>query len=162
MTVVSRSGATCTVNRAQGGTTAAPHAAGTTINNDWLQGIRDITLHPNFRVAHFDMLCLLQASGVSLCIPSSLDQNWPSGAAFSDYHAIAQRPGAGDGSDGQADNRTCLARRGQPNSKAATVSQDAVTVSVRGQAEIDFLTPPGRAGGGHHRRAPRYPRGRGR
>ena len=125
MTVVSRSGAACTVNRAQGGTTAAAHAAGTYLRNDWIEGIRDLTLHPNYRIAHYDALAFFQAAGVSICIPSSLDQEWSGGNAWSDYHAIAQPPGMGDGSDGKANNLLCLARRGQANSKAATVSQDA-------------------------------------
>jgi hypothetical protein len=147
VTVVSRSGATCTVNRAQAGTTAAPHSVGAYLRNDWLEGVRDITLHPNFRIAHYDALAFFQGAGVSICIPSSLDQEWSGGTAWSDYHAIAQPPGMGDGSDGKANNLLCLARRGQANSKAATVSQDANTVSVRGQAMIDWVgsgSPSGR------------------
>ena len=131
------------------------------VRNDWIEGIRDLTLHPNFRIAHRDALAFFQAYGVSLCMPSSLDQEWTGGNGWADYHAIAQPPGMGDGSDGKADNRLCLARRGQANSKAATVNQDANTVSVRGQAMIDWVnsgSPSGRP-----RRKPRFvPRPRSR
>ena len=147
MTVVSRSGVTCTVNRGQGGTTAAPHSSGAELRNDWIEGIRDLTLHPNYRIAHFDALAFFQSHGVSICLPSTLDQTWTGGNAWSDYHGIAQPPGMGDGSDGKANNLLCLARRGQAHSKAATVSQDANTVSVRGQAMIDWAnsgSPSGR------------------
>ena len=64
--------------------------------NDWVEGIRDLTLHPNFRIAHFDALAFFQAHGVSLCMPSSLGPGRGATAtAWSDYHAITQRPGHG-------------------------------------------------------------------
>jgi hypothetical protein len=162
-------GGTLAISRAQLGSTAAGHFGAppfstppgailrsrSYLQNDWLEGVRDLTLHPNFRIAHRDALERFQALGVKRLIPSSLDQEWSGGTAWSDYHAIAQRPGRGDGTGGGLDNRLCLARRGQAHSKAATVNQDLNTDSVRGQAQIDFL----RQGGGHRRPAA-LPRGR--
>lgn len=133
-----RSGLDVPVNRGQGGTTAAAHASGSQVRNDWIEGVRDLTYHPNYRIAHYDVLAFFQANGVSICIPSSLDQDFPGGSAWADYHGIGQQPGMGDGSDGKANNLLCLARRGQANSKPANVSQD-FNVSVRGQAMIEFL-----------------------
>jgi hypothetical protein len=154
-------GGTLAISRAQLGSTAAGHFGAppfstppgsvlrsrSYLQNDWLEGVRDLTLHPNFRIAHRDALERFQALGVKRLIPSSLDQEWSGGTAWSDYHAIAQPPGMGDGSDGKANNLLCLARRGQANSKAATLSQDLNTVSVRGQAMIDWASsgsPSGR------------------
>jgi hypothetical protein len=57
------------------------------------------------------------------------------------YHGPAQLYGRGDGSDGKADNRLCLATPGQANSKAANVNQDQHNVSVRGQAFLDWMAP---------------------
>lgn len=151
MTVVSRSGATCTVVRGQGGTTAAAHAAGSYCRNDWIEGTMDLTLHPNFRFAHFDAMAFFQSHGVMHMMPSSMGGFWYGGNAWADYHAIDQLPGMGDGSDGKANNLLCLARRGQPNSKPRTVNYDVNTVSVRGQAMIDFLAPPAPPSGSGHR-----------
>jgi hypothetical protein len=157
MTVTSRSGVTCTVVRGQGGTTAAAHSSGASVRNDWIEGIRDITLHPNYRIAHYDALAFFQSYGVYLCMPSALDQTWSGAHAWSDYHAIYQVPGKGDGSDGLANNLLCLARPGQTHTKAATVNQDLSTVSVRGQAMIDWTNS-----GSPRRKAKFVPRPRSR
>ena len=55
------------------------------------------------------------------------------------YHWAYQLPGKGDGSDGRFNNRTCLATPGQTHSKASTVNQDQLCVSVRGQANIEWM-----------------------
>ncbi len=139
MTVVSRSGATCTVNRGQNGTTATSHSNGAFVRNDYLEFIRDVTLHPNWGVFTGDQFALFQTNGVRLCICSSSSGVWASGHAWDDYHSFNQLPGKGDGSDGRANNLLCLARPGT-GQKSSTVNQDANTVSVRGQAQIDWYT----------------------
>jgi hypothetical protein len=59
-----------------------------------------------------------------------------------------QPPGRGDGSDGKADNRLCLATPGKTNSKPAWQNQDEHNVSVRLQSLLDYnaayaaYTPP--------------------
>jgi hypothetical protein len=63
------------------------------------------------------------------------------------YHWQQQPYGRGDGSDGAADNRLCLATPGYPHSKAPTVNQDLQNVSVRGLAwlawnRVDAAPPP--------------------
>ena len=52
-----------------------------------------------------------------------------------------QPAGKGDGSDGKANNRLCLATPGYPNSKASTTNQDLQNVSVRGQAFLEWMQP---------------------
>jgi hypothetical protein len=49
-----------------------------------------------------------------------------------------QPAGRGDGSDGKADNRLCLARPGQTHTKPPYVNQDMANVSVRTQGVIDY------------------------
>jgi hypothetical protein len=66
-----------------------------------------------------------------------LFRSWYTGHAWDDYHGFMQLPGKGDGSDGKANNLLCLARPGT-GQKSATTNQDANTVSVRGQAMIDW------------------------
>ena len=52
-----------------------------------------------------------------------------------------QPHGKGDGSDGKANNRLCLATPGYPYSKASTTNQDQQNVSVRGQAFLEWMQP---------------------
>ena len=52
-----------------------------------------------------------------------------------------QPHGKGDGSDGKANNRLCLATPGYPNSKASTTNQDQQNVSVRVQASLEWMQP---------------------
>ncbi|MDR3621611.1 MAG: hypothetical protein P4L85_19830, partial [Paludisphaera borealis] len=52
-----------------------------------------------------------------------------------DWHG--QPAGRGDGSDGKADNRLCLAQPGNAKSKSPLVNQDETNVSVRLQSVID-------------------------
>jgi hypothetical protein len=57
------------------------------------------------------------------------------------YHSPYQPYGKGDGSDGKANNRLCLATPGFTHTKAATTNQDQQNVSVRGQAFLEWMQP---------------------
>lgn len=145
--VVSRSGTALTVTRGYAGTAAASHMSGSAVRNDWIEGVRDVVNHPNYYVADMDALALFQSYGVTQCVQSSLSQHYDGGTVWGIYHTLGQEPGRGDGSDGKLDNRLTVARPGQAHTKAATTSLDTATVSVRGQALIDWNAEAASAGG---------------
>lgn len=106
---------------------------------------RDLAYNPNWRIFEQDFYALLQTHGFarlnlySYSIYYQLSYNWGL------YHWPLQPHGQGDGSDGKADNRLCLACPGKPNTKTSTTNQDLQNVSVRGQALIDWMrstSPP--------------------
>jgi hypothetical protein len=141
MHVTARTGAVCTVTRGQSGTAAAAHPNGARCRGDWIEFVRDVTLHPNFRVFTGDAFALFQSKGVHMCVCSTQSGVWYGGQSLDDYHGFPQLPGAGDGSDGRANNLICPARPG-PDQKPPWVNQDLNTVSVRGRAQIDWASPP--------------------
>ena len=102
---------------------------------------RDIAYDPNWRIIEQDMYALFQQSGFadlnlySYSIYYVPPNNWGL------YHSPYQQPGRGDGSDGKANNRLCLATPGYTHSKAATTNQDQQNVSVRGQAFLEWMQP---------------------
>ena len=59
--------------------------------------------------------------------------------AWGMYHGILQDHGRGDGTDGKLNNLLCRANPTAAHYKGANVNQDMNTVSVRGQAFIDWL-----------------------
>jgi len=104
---------------------------------------RDIPLHPNWRIIEQDLYALFQQTGYSdICIedydsyPGS-PNNWPY------YHSPQQPFGKGDGSDGKADNRLWFCTPGFIINYAPTITntQDLNTVSVRGQALLEWMQP---------------------
>ncbi len=101
----------------------------------------DLTYDPNWLIIEQDFYALLQKSGFvnanvySYSIYYVTPNNWGL------YHWVNQPYGKGDGSDGKANNRLCLATPGYEYSKAATTNQDAVNVSVRGQAFLEWMQP---------------------
>ena len=140
MLITALSGNTLTVNRGQFGTTAVAHAANVTLRPAYLERSHDIIYNPNWYIAEQDLVGFVQQNGFAQLNQYALSM----GAAdtntyFGAYHIQTQGHGTGDGSDGKADNRLCLACPGKANSKAATVNQDMSNVSVRGQAFIDWM-----------------------
>ena len=115
---------------------------GTPGNNQTTLG-RDMTYHPNWRIIEQDFYALLQLSGYmdiainDWCGPLSP----PSDYAY--YHSPHQLFGKGDGSDGKADNRLWFCTPGFIINYAPTITntQDLNTVSVRGQAFLDWMQP---------------------
>ena len=101
----------------------------------------DLPYDPNWRIIEQDMFALWQRAGfVNLNLYSygiyyNGSQNWGV------YHYPGQPYGKGDGSDGKANNRLCLATPGFTYSKAATINQDQFCVSVRGQAFLEWMQP---------------------
>jgi hypothetical protein len=77
--------------------------------------------------------------------------------AWGMYHSVLQDHGRGDGSDGKLNNLLCRALPTAAHYKGSNVNQDMKTVSVRGQAFVDWLAPvlppppPPRSPGTAHR-----------
>lgn len=138
MLVQGVTGLNATVARGQSGTTAAAQASGASVRNAWIESVRDLANHPNFRTVDKDTFALFQKYGVKHCVLSSFSQHYDSGHLWGTYHALAQEPGPGDGSGGSIDNLLTLARPGQARTKAAKVNLDINTVNVRGQACLDW------------------------
>lgn len=140
VSVKSTAAGVLTVDRARFGTTAVAYKAGGAIRNAYVEQGRDITYHPNFRLAELDQFAIWQKYLDRICI-NGFNARWFAGFyQWSMYHWYGQLPGKGDGSDGRADNRLCLATPGLPGSKAANVNQDLMNVSVRGQALVEWNT----------------------
>ena len=101
----------------------------------------DIKYDPVWRIYEKDFYALLQRLGFTdvniyaECLYYFYQYAW------SIYSWSAQQPGKGDGSDGKANNRLCLATPGYPYSKASTTNQDQQNVSVRGQAFLEWMQP---------------------
>jgi hypothetical protein len=101
---------------------------------------RDVIYHPNFYFVEQDMYALWQQLGYYRMNIYGMAIAWVNATnCWGMYHHPQQDHGRGDGSDGKADNRLCMAQPGLPNSKPAAVNQDQHNVSVRGQAFIDWL-----------------------
>jgi hypothetical protein len=118
---------------------------------------RDLFYHPNIFVIEQDFYAFAQKIGIEFfnLFCSASPWNGVNGYLWGLYHWQQQPYGRGDGSDGAADNRLCLATPGYANSKAPTVNQDLMNVSVRGLAWLawnrtDVAPPP--PGGGTYRK----------
>jgi hypothetical protein len=117
---------------------AAAHNNGANVRSCWGERNDDLVYNPNFRQAELDFFAYCQkwVKGGNIYaygMPTGETAQWVV------YHWQGQKPGKGDGSDGLADNRLCLAMPGQPHTKARNTSQDATNVSVRGQAFLDWM-----------------------
>ncbi len=108
--------------------TAVPTGA-----RDELKRTRDIVYHPNWRIIEQDFYAWVQDMEFTQFNIYAYAMAYVNSANWGIYHAIGQLPGAGDGSDGKADNRKCRAV-----TKPASVNQDQHCVSVRGQAFLDW------------------------
>jgi len=126
---------TCCLYGYEGGWAAPPDMNnGATIS-------RDVCYDPNFLIIEQDFYALLQRSGFANVNLYSYDIYYDGTANWGLYHSPYQPYGKGDGSDGKANNRLCLATPGFEYSKAATTNQDQNTVSVRGQAFLEWMQP---------------------
>ena len=101
----------------------------------------DIVYDPNWLIIEQDMFALWQNAGFVNVNIYSYDIYYYGSANWGVYHGPGQLPGRGDGSDGKANNRLCLATPGFEYSKAATTNQDQFCVSVRGQAFLEWMQP---------------------
>ncbi len=101
----------------------------------------DLPFDPNWLIIEQDFYALLQESGFVNVNLYSYDIYYDSSANWGLYHWPYQPYGKGDGSDGKANNRLCLATPGFEYSKAATTNQDQQNVSVRGQAFLEWMQP---------------------
>ena len=110
------------------------------INNAWTIS-HDIVYDPNWLIIEQDMFALYQISGFARLNTYSYDIYYDGTNNWGVYHGPTQLPGKGDGSDGKANNRLCLATPGFEYSKAATINQDQFCVSVRGQAFLEWMQP---------------------
>ena len=99
----------------------------------------DIIYNPAWRIYEKDFFALVQASGFvdnaiyGYCYPAYYANlwsviNWP-----------AQPYGKGDGSDGKANNKLCMATPALVYSRGSTTNQDQQNVSVRGQAFLEWM-----------------------
>lgn len=88
-----------------------------TINQDWFALLQKV----GYKRFNIFTLCYFYYQGVYM---------WPY------YLGALQRPGMGDGSDGLADNRLCLATPGYEHSKDSGTSIDNSNVSTRGMAFV--------------------------
>ena len=101
----------------------------------------DIVYDPNWLIIEQDMFALWQKAGFLNVNIYSYDIYYYGANNWGVYHCPGQLPGKGDGSDGKANNRLCLATPGFEYSKAATINQDQFCVSVRGQAFLEWMQP---------------------
>jgi Concanavalin A-like lectin/glucanases superfamily len=93
----------------------------------------DAIYHPNWYWIELDLYGLWQTVGYHRFNIYGLAMFQVSGNLWGVYRWMDQDHGYGDGSDGKADNRLCLA-----TTKLPTVNQDLQNVSVRGQALLDW------------------------
>ena len=114
----------------------APHSA-----NDLTTLARDLPYDPNWLIIEQDFYALLQTSGFVNLNMYSYDIYYVGNDNWGVYHSPCQPYGKGDGSDGKANNRLCLATPGFTHTKAATTNQDQQNVSVRGQAFLEWMQP---------------------
>lgn len=106
---------------------------------NWNERNRDFVYSPVFRHAEADWYLLVQQSGFKLFNVFDHANDWYQGHyTWGFYHHQDQLAGKGDGSDGLADNRLCLAEPGLPHSKDSTTNQDLANVSVRGRTWLDW------------------------
>jgi hypothetical protein len=135
--VASIAGNTLKVDRAQAGTAAAAGKAGAAVRNAYLESSRDVSYSPLFRIAEQDQYALWQQY-FHKCVITQYSLHWVGYKQWGFSHWLGQLPGRGDGRDGRADNRRCLATPGLPGSKGPTENQDARNVSVRMRALIEW------------------------
>jgi hypothetical protein len=143
MQITGITGNTLTVLRGQSGLALIPvqsiaHNDGVGIRSCWGERNDDLVYNPCFRQATLDFFAfcqkwVLHGNTYSYGMPTGETQQWVV------YHWQGQQPGKGDGSDGKADNRLCLAYPGQAHTKSTSTSQDYTNVSVRGQAFQDWF-----------------------
>ncbi len=98
----------------------------------------DCVTNPDFYIAEQDFYAWLQMQGFDHLHVYALAMPWAP-AAWGMYHGILQDHGRGDGTDSKLNNLLCRANPSSPNYKGSNVNQDLNTVSVRGQAFIDWL-----------------------
>lgn len=109
---------------------------------------RDFQYDPNNYVVETDFYALAQANGFQRFNTFCYAYTYYQGQyLWGLYHGAFQEHGLGDGTDGKLNNRLCLAVPGQPNTKSATTNQELNTVSVRGQAWLDWNAAVTQAGG---------------
>ena len=102
---------------------------------------RDVSYDPVWRIYEKDFYALLQVLGFSDINIQSLVMYYFYQYAWDVCSWGWQPHGKGDGSDGKANNRLCLATPGYPNSKISTTNQDQQNVSVRAQAVLEWMQP---------------------
>ena len=101
----------------------------------------DIQYDPVWRIYEKDFYALLQILGFTNINIQSMIAYYFYQYAWGMQTWGWQPHGKGDGSDGKANNRLCLATPGYPSSKASTTNQDQQNVSVRGQAFLEWMQP---------------------
>ena len=101
----------------------------------------DLPYDPNWLIIEQDVYALFQTAGFVDLNIYSFDIYDVGANNWGLYHSPYQPYGKGDGSDGKANNRHCLATPGLTWSKAATTNQDQQNVSVRGQAFLEWMQP---------------------
>jgi len=129
-------GGTCVLYGYEGG-----YGSGSPGTNHDVTLSHDLPYDPNWLVIEQDFYALLQTSGFVNLNLYSYDIYYSGIANWGLYHSPYQPYGKGDGSDGKANNRYCVATPGLTYSKAATTNQDQQNVSVRGQAFLDWMQP---------------------
>jgi hypothetical protein len=140
MAISSVAGNVFTVARGQFGSTAAGHANASAVRTAWIERSHDLMYNPSVYFLEQEHYGLLQEQGfVGHNTYSITMGSAETGTYYGAYHIQTQQPGYGNGLDLKFDNRLCLATPGKSNSKGATVDQDAHTVSVRGQAFLDWM-----------------------
>jgi hypothetical protein len=96
---------------------------------------RDFFYSPAYYIAKQDFYAFIQSNGFArFNLFHPCGDFYQGKDLWPDYTWPFQPHGRGDGSDGKADNRQCLA-----TTKSAAVNQDLQNVSVRGQAFLDWM-----------------------
>ncbi len=130
-------GGTCFIYGYEGGfQTGVPSSA-----NNLTTLSHDLPYDPNWRIIEKDFFALLQTSWFHNLNIYSYGIYYFGVNNWGVYHCPSQPYGKGDGSDGKANNRLCLATPGFTYTKAATTNQDQQNVSVRGQAFLEWMQP---------------------
>lgn len=141
VTVMSVAGNVLTVTRGAYGSTAAAHANGTTTRTAYVERSHDMMYNPCAYFWEQEHYSLLQEAGfVAHNTYAIFIGSAEAGTYYGAYHIQTQQFGYGNGLDGKLDNRLTLACPGKANSKGPLVDQDAHTVSVRGQAFLDWMS----------------------
>jgi len=116
-------------------------SSGYTASNIYYYTNHDIPYDPVWRIYEKDFYALLQLLGFTNVNIQSIIAYYFEYSAWGMQTWGWQPHGKGDGSDGKANNRLCLATPGYPSSKASTTNQDQQNVSVRGQAFLEWMQP---------------------
>jgi hypothetical protein len=107
--------------------------------NNAIAQTRDAVYHPNWWIIEQDFYAWMQLMGFVRASVYAYDMIYVDATDWGMYHGPVQPYGRGDGSDGKADNRLCLALPGHTYSKSATTNQDQQNVSVRGSAFLNWM-----------------------